>query len=579
MEKKKQKTVELISFELKDYRIIRAVKLDFDKWQNENILEIVGDMGNGKSSLLEGLAMATTGTDHIKDKDLLELGFKSEVQLADGEHNLFLGVKVSEISRGERKGNPKFETYIYEKDKEGKLTSNPIIDGVKATAKEYTKLLSTALTFKMADMFDKSQSTHRKLIEELFSKELSELGVEDILANIKSLKIERDDARHERDRAAATMTAFNEKGLDEAKLDKIVAIPIPAIENKIKELEIKKGVLANSSDKDKELKLSEIANKGRAITDKIREFNEVKQKTFNEAKDKYDNLAHAYKTSREGLDFFISYLDDKNGGMPNSIYSDLENTKIKWNGMVDTENEDFLSLTEPTPPEIIEIIQGKPDTKGDVPPDYTALIENYKVISQEYITIKNEEEKPLDTSEIDLEILKADAELKVAEDTNDIVKQYSLWCEWIKADGLYQKEQDVLRKLYTKINTGVYGLIIAPDFTESNKIEIWLEYNGIHDVELFKNKSKKHRRLHEYSKSQGSIIGVLLQAARLDKKDKALRLVVLDDATQTKAGKNLLGSLCKEKNLKLVIAKTSDEYDVNKLTDGTIVIENGEILL
>lgn len=109
----KQKTVELLSFELKDFRVIKLAQLDFNKWKEDGVIEVIGDVGNGKSSLLEGLSAATTGVDHIKDKSLLDMGFKSEVCLADGEHKVYLGLKVSEISRGKNKGEKKFETYIY----------------------------------------------------------------------------------------------------------------------------------------------------------------------------------------------------------------------------------------------------------------------------------------------------------------------------------------------------------------------------------------------------------------------------------------------------------------------------------
>ena len=45
-----QKIVKIISFELKNFRIIRAVKIDFQKWKEVGVIEIIGDEGEGKSS-------------------------------------------------------------------------------------------------------------------------------------------------------------------------------------------------------------------------------------------------------------------------------------------------------------------------------------------------------------------------------------------------------------------------------------------------------------------------------------------------------------------------------------------------
>ena len=151
-----------MTLEVNDHRIIKVAKLDFAKWKDNGVIEVIGDIGNGKSTLLESIAAATTGTNHIKDKSLLEKGFKSEVCLMDGHHKVYMGIKVSEYSRGKNKGESKFETYIYEYDKNGKVISEPTIDGVSASAKEYSEMLSTALTFRMADMFSENQTVHKK---------------------------------------------------------------------------------------------------------------------------------------------------------------------------------------------------------------------------------------------------------------------------------------------------------------------------------------------------------------------------------------------------------------------------------
>jgi len=573
-----QKKVELISFELKDFRIIKAVKLDFDKWKDTNVLEVIGDIGNGKSSLLEGLEIATTGASHIKDKSLLDLGFKSEVLLSDGEHKIYMGVKVVEITRGENKGKPKFETYLYEKDLDGKLVSNPIIDGKKATAKEYTDLLSTALTFRMADMFSENQTIHRNLIQELFAKELSELGVEELLDRIMLVKADRDSARHDRDRAGATFEGFKEEGLTEDKLEKLNHIDVTGIEDMIRQLEVDKGILLKSPEEEKVKKLNIIKDAARVLVDKIRDLNDKKNAEYSEKKKSWDELKSDYDLDNAELSKAKTALTPIL--IPKRVESKISEAFDMWDKEIKADHSSFLSLTEPTSPETIQITDGKPVLGDTIPKGYSQLVDLYKIEQQKYIHLNAAAvSDTVDTVEIDAKIEQKQAEKESADKNNEIVRRYTLLKTWIEARGKYEKEIDTLRKLYTKINTGVDGLVITPTLTESGRLEIWFEYNGQHSPELFKNKDKVYQRFSEYSKSQRAIVGVLLQAARLDKKGKALRIVVLDDYTQTQKGKALLEKICKERDLKLVIARTDDRYDLKKLDIGEMIIENGELLL
>ncbi len=101
----------------------------------------------------------------------------AESQLIDGDIKLYAGVSVEEYSRGERKGDPKYEVFLYAKDNNGKQYV-PIIDGVAATASQYMSMLTTELTFSLPDLFSENQTTHRKLIERLFKPELDKLGAE-----------------------------------------------------------------------------------------------------------------------------------------------------------------------------------------------------------------------------------------------------------------------------------------------------------------------------------------------------------------------------------------------------------------
>lgn len=571
-----QKVVKLISFELKNYRIIRAVNIDFQKWKDVGVIEVIGDMGNGKSSLLEGLAMAITGTSQIKDKSLLDLGFKSEALLVDGDHKVYLAIKVTEISRGINKGSQKFESILYEKDEDGKIITNPIIDGKKATASEYTKMLNTTLTFRMSSLFSENQTVHSKLIEDLFSKELQALGVDEIVDEIKKLKADRDFKRHERDRVAASMEAFKEMNLDEEKLKRMGFKPTDEFEKQIIDLEVEKGLLSSNIEKKREEQLIAIERKARAVTDKIRDKNQNIFEKYEQNSNEYKKLKEKYEIDITPYHKVENIIDDTK--IPPDWCKKFEDVLCGWEKEIEENNGEYFNFKEmgkPTPVTVSNGVVNNPDNN----PAFKDLINEYNKLTSEYKELQNSGLEMPDKTVIDEKIANIRSKIKVLEHNNDIVSRYNKWKNWIESCGLYEKKIDELRKLYSKISTDVDGLSIVPSVTESGKLELWMEYDGSHDPELFYNKTHVSRRLYEYSKSQRAIVGVLLQAARLDKKEKALRLAVLDDYTQTKKGKELLEKICQEKNLKLVIAKTDDKYDIKKLNLGEIIMENGEILL
>jgi len=269
--------------------------------------------------------------------------------------------------------------------------------------------------------------------------------------------------------------------------------------------------------------------------------------------------------------------------VPESVESKIFTVSDEWVDFIKIKHEAVRKSGEKEKPVLLDITDGRVMIYEDtvIPKAYETLMKKKSEIGKKY---KAEKDAPLDlskidTSEIDKKIEDKKKEIELAEANNILVDRFKMWSDWIEKKGIYEKEVDTLRKLYTKIDTGVKGLFIQPNLTESGKLEIWLEYSGEHDSKLFKNTKKELRRLYEYSKSQRAITGVLLQAARLDKKDKALRLCVLDDYTQTKSGKALLEKICAERDLKLIISKTSDEYDLNNLGDATFAVENGELLL
>jgi hypothetical protein len=108
-------------------------------------------------------------------------------------------------------------------------------------------------------------------------------------------------------------------------------------------------------------------------------------------------------------------------------------------------------------------------------------------------------------------------------------------------------------------------------------VQIWLKYDGKYDPEFFGNVVSEHRYLFEYSAFQRSIIGLLLQASRLDMKDKVLRMAFVDDISVTKKSIEMIERVCGEFDLKLWTSYARDDYDLENIPDGEIIVESGHI--
>ena len=247
-----QKQVKLIGLKVLDNNVIKAVELTPDI-MSKRLIQIVGESGNGKTTLVESLKTAIGGMNAVAKKDALAPGFLTEAQLTDGEIKIFVGVRKRELTKGERQGDSVVETFLYAKNDEGEMYT-PIIDGESATAAKYVKLLTTDLTFSMPALFTENQTVHRKLIESLFKEELDGLGADEVVARIMDCKQERDAARVMCSKAGAFMENFEREGLSEAHLQELSRVDVDKIEADIREAEIERDRILRPADAAHELK-------------------------------------------------------------------------------------------------------------------------------------------------------------------------------------------------------------------------------------------------------------------------------------------------------------------------------------
>lgn len=542
-----QKEIKLLSFQARNHRALKVVEVKPDL-ASKRVVVVRGVEGSGKSSLLECLQTALSGSKAVKNKDSLEPGYLAEVCLRDGDLNIWAGAKVSE--------GGDFSIYLYSKDEDGKKFI-PIMGGKKMTPSEYAKTLTTDLTFDMPSLFSANAPTHRRLIESLFGEELDKLGVEKLKSELKTQEKKRDNARAMCDATGAFMSTFKEEGWSEAKLENLTKPDVEGLKKKLLKLEVDKGSLLRNASTLKELKLSRIKEEGRAITAKIEEIT-VTLKSGYEAKEK------EYNWDKRLAEAEAKYLEEAYEKMklvpvdPSLIAEVYQKLKAAM---------PVHSVPEPAVPAYwVSGVEVYDTSYGDLPVQHAAKLKEYKEEAD-----KTEEVDSAEIAKIDAEIAELKSRLSGAETIEKVYTRYQIWLEWIEEKGKYEAKLVELRRRYAEVNTGVEGMKIVPVGDD-----IWLEYNGQDDPDFFGNKDGEMRQIFNYSQSQCGVIGLLLQAARLDLKPKALRLCILDGIPYTSKGLEIVSKICEEKNLQLITAQTDDRYDTENVPENEIIIEGGE---
>lgn len=542
----------MLSFTVKNHRSIKCVEVTPNVLE-QRVVVVKGKEGQGKSTLLEGLQTALSGSQAVKNKDSLEPGYMTEVCLRDGDLSIWAGAKVNET------GN--FSIYLYSKDEDGKRFI-PIVGGKKLTPSDLAKTITTDLTFRMADLFSANASTHRKLIESLFGEELDKLGVEKIKSELEDLKKKRDIARTLCEAKGAFMDTFKKEGYTENALENLKSIDTDTINKEITRLSVYLENLEQNAAKDRELALSEIVNSGQSIASSIRDVTDKLIQDYNKKKQEWleagQDIAREkdlYSTFKVSLEALPISAEEKQ-----SIAEKVEKL------MPVHERGEEPALPKTFDPK--EMPENWDEAYKDLPEKYITKMKEYKDLKAKDLEISDEDRQK---TQKQIDALKV--QLQAADAVNSVYDRYQLWLDWIEKKGKYEAKKVELRKMYAKVKTGVEGMSIVPVGDD-----IWLEYNGESDPEFFANKGKELRQIFNYSQSQQGIIGLLLQAARLDLKSKALRLAILDSIPYTSYGLETVRKVCEEKNLRLITAQTDDRYDRENISEDEIVIENGELL-
>ena len=539
-----QKKVKIIGLKLNhQLGILQSCELKFDP--NNTLIAVKGEVGSGKTTLQKSLQLGTQGSDTLKDDKQLYGEIDQEVQLLDGGENVFIGCKSDKSGA--------LVYLVYQKDAEGKIIKDPIIDGVKATPAKYLKNMQTALTWRMDELASENPTVQRKLLLELYKSELGKVGVvfdkgaegykDTILGQIDMAENKRSEMEFKRKQVGGFKNQLEPLGID---VNEENTWPT---HQSVQELEKEKAGLQYEIEnvgKGKDQKLRELKNQADEVVLKLKQENEKVVKENEKEKEKWDQIEFHYQGLKKafenyGLKFDVE-MPINIGLFPTLIFD--ENGKIT-NSSKDWEGSDAISQ----------------------------LLKELEKIRGKYATEANKEQG--DTTEQAEAITLIEINIKKRAENNKHVEMLNSYIDWDEANKKVFELREVYFNKLSSINTGVDGLNIAVE-KEEGKQDIYLTYNGAYDAEYFGNTEKEPRKLSSYSGTQKPLICLLLQSYLLSKKPKAMRYLWIDNVPIDKKTKTLLDKMGKDLDLTIIVNITGD-FTKNSLENGEILIEGGEV--
>ena len=574
-----QKTVKIIGLSvIQQFGVLKATELKFDA--KNKLYPIKGEVGAGKTTLNKAMRLTTQGSDTLVDKNLYGGDVEMVTQLLDGDKSIFVGCKKKEDDTG-------LTYFIYELDENGKKVQNPVIDGVKATPAAYLKELQTALTWRLNELTSENPTTQRRLLLELYRKELEKKGVVfeksspnyvgGIIDKIEKAKDERSYFDMKRKEKGGIADDLKKKGVDYD--NRLKPVSTKEIEDEILEETIKRKSALDNPKTEKEQKLLKLKNFGLEYSAKIKAKNDEIKAENQKLKNTETAYYNAIKVYNKNIDDAYNLLT------PLVSENQLKAFQSSWQQFLDD------SIEEVKKPELNFLKELEFNDKGTCiskaddfkDEEIQNLLKNYLDVGLEYSRISKAEETEVDTKVYDDKIEELQKKLKAKKSYNQDVESVNSLHDWREQN---DKVNDLNREFFSLlegIDTGVSGLHIAPEYDlddNGNRIargnDIYLMYDGSYDPEYFHNEDKELRKLSAYSDTQKPMICLLIQNYLLSKKPKILPYLWIDQVPIDNKTKLLLDKMSEELGLWLFVNWTGD-FDKDSLKDGEILIENGEI--
>lgn len=571
------KEIKIIGLEVKqDFGALKAVKLALDP--DNKLTLIKGEVGSGKTTLNKAMRLGTQGTDVLQDKNLYGV-VDIETQILDGERNIFVGCKSN--------ADGSLVYTLYEYDIDGKKVKNPVIDGKKATPAAYLSEMQTKLTWRLNELTSENPTTQRNLLLELYSFELEQQGVffdkkspkyvGGIIDQIEKAKEKRSYLDGKRKEVGGISDDLSKKGIDVD--DPRTTHNVEELSGKIIEAKTKIQLKKTNVSQTRENALTKIKSDGVEIASKLKDLNALNVQSNAKLKQSYKDAESIKKGKEIALNDIYNRLKD--------IFSEENYTSIK----------DYISVvfTDENPeteePEYLKELEFHETSNSIIsdPKDWDEnkeiqdLLIAYREKLKSFQVLKSKPLEEVDASEEDAEVIAMEKKLEVWKEENKITEAVEAFHKWKEAnEAVNDLNKDYYLKL-TKIQTGVKGLKITPEYKTDDKgdkiaigNDIFLMYDGSYDPKYFANPKKELRKLSSYSDTQKPMICLLVQNYLLKKKSKKLSYLWIDQVPLDNKTRELLEKMSEELNLHLFVNWTGD-FDKDNLQDGEILIENGEI--
>jgi hypothetical protein len=549
--------------------ILQAQTVYFVQDQSK-LIQVKGNVGAGKSSVNNAIAIGMSGGSErelpidLKKYENLDV----EECICMGETPVYMHTKYED---------GKLSSSVYIKDKDGKKSTNPIINGTKFTAAALRDYLKTELTFGVEAFISEDSRTQFDFMTRVYKEKLKEKG---IVFDKKStdyqgsLLYELDQAKLERSRRydkVAELNAFKTRLESEGYVETAIPefINIDSIE-----YERKAAVKAY---------YDSIAEIDAKISD-----TKVRASAFNAVFSAYNSSLDTQKQLADQR--AKAEVDDFNASV-----SKLETRRLDVKKAADIlldEGFDFNVMTN-----YIESLPAIPQRKEFIPtPELAKIAIDEKgryVRSGKY----NEEVEAAFTgldnlrNEAVVLLQQKDAikepedgfteRIEAAKKSNLVASRWAAFFEHQRADENVKSIFSKYRKLFTTIDLGVEGLkmsLLGDDKEVSN--EIRTTYNGAHNPEFFGNTTKEARNIASYSLTQKNVLAILMQIYLLEQKKKrgeeGLRYLFLDVPIDNKT-KDLLIDIQQKYDLQLLVSSTGD-YEQATLGEGEILVDGGYLL-
>jgi len=580
---------------LSDYKGIKVQEIDFDS--KGEIIEIKGGVGTGKSTTHKAPELAMSGGSTKQFEDPTGEGdFSNEVCISSAEH-----IYMRTTSK-----DGKWDGICYQKDNDGKICKNPVINGRKMTPAVARDTFQTELTFGAGRFTSKDPRVQLDFMMDTYSWKLKDMGVifdksapdykDSILWRLDQAKADRSAKEYTKKAMNGFRNHLEAEGWDEQNVPELV--DVEALEAQKKDLEegliTAREIFATAQNQNKidamnkvQSEIDVLTSKASELMGKITAYNsgleaqeQLRSEKLSTEISKHNTHIDDERKWRAQASESITFLSRVNApvdelvnwyeklneiGSPRLLHSELEAlTPLAKVPMTDGKITDF---TQKYTDEINMSLCVLSELRKEIAP-LIALKANPVTETKTF------DPTPYDTSDLTAQITKAN-------ETNKINKRWASFFDHQAADENVKEIWKEYCNLFTQIDLGVPGLTLSI-VGDDEKSEIRTMYDGRYNPDLFDPNSKevKPRLISQYSETQRPIIAILMQKYLLDEKikkgDDGLRAIFVEMPMDMKT-RLTLKQMKNEFDIDIFTSTTGD-FTVDGLEEGQFLIENGYLL-